>query len=403
MIFILQVMNFIRDEGRLSSAILAEERGVFPNYKGSIYEDIGLKLRNATITTIAPTGTISMIAGCSSGVEPLFALAYVKHVLDGAEFVEVNPFFKEVLTEAGLYDEELMRMVAKKGSVKGIPYERIPEELQKVFVTAHDISPEWHVKIQAAFQEYTDNAVSKTVNLPHDASEEDVLKVYLLAYELGCKGLTVYRDGSRESQVLTAGIESGDKEQAAGSVSKEGIPAFVPRPRPRPEITSGVTKKIKIGCGNLYVTVNHDENGICEIFSNTGRYGGCPSQSEATSRLISIALRAGMCIEDIVEQLQGIRCPACLRRKEVKVLSCPDAISRVIMEVAGIDIKKNPRMAVPHKINVDAESEASEVDKVDDFDCENGIKPNTCPECGGFLEHEGGCAVCRDCGYSKCG
>jgi ribonucleoside-diphosphate reductase alpha chain len=328
-----QVMKFIRDEGRAASSTLAEERGVFPNYKGSIYEDMGLKLRNATITTIAPTGTISMIAGCSSGIEPLFALAYVKHVLDGAELIEVNPLFKEVLMEKGLYDEDLMRLVAKKGSVKGIPHERLPEEIQMLFRTAHDIAPEWHVKMQAAFQEYTDNAVSKTVNLPHDATEEDVAKVYFLAYELGCKGLTVYRDGSRESQVLTAGIERDKKEEAAG---KEGPPDFIPRPRPRPEATTGITKKVKIGCGNLYVTVNHDDNGICEIFSNTGRYGGCPSQSEAMSRLISISLRAGMQVEDIVEQLKGIRCPACLRRKDLEVLSCPDAIARVITEAVGI-------------------------------------------------------------------
>ncbi len=381
-----KVMKFIRDEGRGASSTLVEERGVFPNYEGSIYESMDLKLRNATITTIAPTGSISLLAGCSSGIEPLFAVAYVKHVLDDSELVEVNPYLEEALKSRGLYSEELMRKIAETGSLRGVP--GIPEDLQRVFVTAHDISPEWHVKMQAAFQENTDNAVSKTVNLPNNASQDDVAHVFSQAYNLGCKGVTVYRDGSRGIQVLTTGV-GGSKD----SQDKQKSTTFVPKPRPRPEVTVGMTKKIKIGCGNLYITVNHDENGICEIFSNTGRYGGCPSQSEATSRLTSIALRAGMDVEDIVEQLQGIRCPACLRRKDVKVLSCPDAMARVIMEVAGIK-NKNRGMAVPHKGGVDEEPSV---------DIEDDVFQVKCPDCGGILEHDSGCIVCRECGYSKCG
>ncbi|MEM3399820.1 MAG: vitamin B12-dependent ribonucleotide reductase [Candidatus Micrarchaeia archaeon] len=202
-----KVMKFISDEARAMSVELGERRGSFPNFKGSVWEKKGYKaMRNATLTTIAPTGTISIIAGVSSGIEPLFAISYVRKVLSGAELIEVNPIFEKIAQERGFYDEYLMQKIAKRGSIQAI--EEIPEDVRRVFVTAHDITPEWHVRMQAAFQKYVDNAVSKTINFPYHATPKDIEKAYMLAYKLGCKGITVYRDRSRSEQVLN--IMNGD-------------------------------------------------------------------------------------------------------------------------------------------------------------------------------------------------
>jgi ribonucleoside-diphosphate reductase alpha chain len=199
------VMKFINDESKKASEKLAEERGAFPNFTISTWKEGGYnKLRNATTTTIAPTGTISIIANCSSGIEPLFAVSFIRNILDNTEFVEVNPLFEKIARERGFYSTDLMKTIAKRGTIQGI--DSIPEDVKRVFVTAHDITPEWHVKMQAAFQRYTDNAVSKTVNFPSNASTKDVENVFILAYRLGCKGVTIYRDKSRSSQVLN--IES---------------------------------------------------------------------------------------------------------------------------------------------------------------------------------------------------
>ncbi|NTW05953.1 MAG: vitamin B12-dependent ribonucleotide reductase, partial [Peptococcaceae bacterium] len=325
-----KVMKFIQIEGRLESERLAIERGTFPNFEESVYKGVR-KMRNATITTIAPTGTISMICGASSGVEPIFAVAYTKNVMDGTSFIEVNPLFESFAQEYGFDSPSMMDKIAETGSVQGVP--AVPNWVQQVFVTAQEIDPQWHIQIQAAFQKYTDNAVSKTINFAKTATAEDIAKAYMLAYELNCKGLTVYRDGSRSEQVLSAGINGSRQEQEQG----EAPMANTIVPRPRPEVTMGVTEKIKIGCGNLYVSVNADEQGICEVFTNTGRAGGCSSQSEATARLISVALRSGLSVEVITEQIRGIRCPACIRREGVNVTSCPDAISRVIKKYMDVD------------------------------------------------------------------
>lgn len=377
-----KVMAFIRDEGRKASAVIAEKKGVFPYYDKSIYKNTGLKLRNATITTIAPTGTLSIIAGVSSGIEPLFAISYIRNVMDNDRLPEVNPVFREAAEKEGFYSDSLMERIATEGSI--YEFEEIPENIRRVFITAHDISPEWHIRMQAAFQKYTDNAVSKTVNLRNDATRDDVKEVYELAYETGCKGVTIYRDGSREAQVLNIGMTEHEKHD------NKGIGNTV-SPRPRPEITTGFTEKVKIGCGNLYITVNYDEYGICEVFTNLGRGGGCPSQSEATSRLISIALRSGMDVGSLVEQLKGIRCTSTIRKDGIKVMSCPDAIGRVIEKV--MKLSNGNGNANGNTINIVLDEE------------ENRKIPTgpACPECGQSVEHDGGCIVCRNCGFSKCG
>ncbi|MEG6614683.1 vitamin B12-dependent ribonucleotide reductase [Pseudoclostridium thermosuccinogenes] len=406
-----KVMKFIQEESRKASIEIAERKGVFPYYDKSIYKEMGIRVRNATTTTIAPTGTLSIIAGVSSGIEPLFAISYIRNVMDNDELVEVNPLFRQIAEKEGFYSEELMRRIAKKGSISG--FAEIPKYIRDVFVTSHDISPEGHVKMQAAFQKYTDNAVSKTVNLRHEATKEDVREVFILADKLNCKGVTIYRDGSRDSQVLNIGKVNNSK---ADETKQETKPVTHIEPRPRPNITTGFTEKVKIGCGNLYITVNYDEDGICEVFTNTGRAGGCPSQSEATARLVSIALRSGIKTKTIVEQLKGIRCPSTIRQKGLNVLSCPDAIGRLIEKVAklqnGTDEEVAGELSSTGILNIprptancdtSACSTCTMQDSCNNPDRNDAEVINACPECGRPVEHEGGCVVCRNCGYSKCG
>ena len=386
-----EVMELINRIGWEESKKLGDVRGAFPLFEQSTLKD-GNIVRNATVTTIAPTGTLSIIAGVSSGVEPVFAYAFIRNVMDNTEMVEVNPILRDTLEERGLYSEELMRKIASEGTLAHIP--EIPEDIRRVFVCSHDVSPEYHVKMQAAFQRHTDNAVSKTVNFVKTATVDDVREVYDLAYHLGCKGVTIYRDGSRDSQVLNIGKVKRADESAA-----EAVPVYPTNitPRPRPEVTSGFTERVKIGCGNLYVTVNYDETGICEVFTSTGKAGGCPSQSEATARLASIALRSGISVEEILDQLKGIRCPSTVRQPGMKCTSCPDGIAKVIKKVDDL-IKSGKSSAVPPVISSAPEAPSAGMPL---GTADKGFK--FCPECGSAVEHEGGCVVCRNCGYSKCG
>ena len=372
-----EVMAFIHTEARNASAKLAEKRGVFPNFKGSVY-DGKLKLRNATLTTIAPTGTLSIIGDCSSGIEPLFAVAFTKNVMDNDKLPEVNQIFLRMAKEGGFYSDDMLKEVGKTGHLHNA--KGVPENIKKIFVTAHDIAPEWHINMQAAFQKATDNAVSKTVNFNSDATKEDVKKVYMMAYDTGCKGVTIYRDGSKEGQVLTV----GDKKNAGAVVQTAVAASHDLEPRKRPAVTFGKTIKMKTGCGNLYVTINEDENGLCEVFTAMGKSGGCAAaQSESVSRLVSVALRAGVKQDIIVKHLRGIRCPAPAWQEGGIVLSCPDAI--------GIALEK-----YMHEKKDTNEKFIFKLDEGRQFTGE------MCPECGATLEHEGGCNVCKICGYSKC-
>lgn len=396
-----KLMSFINDTAHAASRELTKTRGAFPAFEQSIYAG-GEPIRNATCTTIAPTGTISIICGASSGVEPLFALSFVRNVMDNDELPQVDAYFEEVARREGFYSPELMRKIAKEGTLHNIS--EVPQHVKDIFVTAHDISPKYHIRMQSAFQRFTDNAVSKTVNFPNTATREDVANVYMLAYKLRCKGVTIYRDGSRDGQVLYVGDKKEDaKPQVMAKIT----------PRPRPEITRGITEKVVIGCGNLYVTVNYDDTGICEVFANLGRAGGCPSQSEATSRLISTALRSGMDVESLIEQLRGIRCHSTLRQKatnpNIKVLSCPDAIGRVLEKVVklkALDDEMRHEYERGHCAKEDKceKREARTESDVERCDCMLDVGEDAlCPECGSKMEHEGGCVMCRSCGYSKCG
>ncbi|HIJ60855.1 MAG TPA: vitamin B12-dependent ribonucleotide reductase [Nitrospirae bacterium] len=374
-----KVMSFIQTEGRLASCALAEERGTFPNYDKSIFFGEML-VRNATITTIAPTGSLSIIAGCSSGIEPLFAVSFVRNILEGTKLIDVNPYFEAEAKALGFFSRELSENIASKGSISTI--NEIPEEMRRVFVTAHDITPEDHIRMQAAFQKYTDNAVSKTVNFTNKATVKDVEDVYLLAYKLGCKGVTVYRDGSRDEQVLsTNNIKTKDKHSLKQSEQKI-------LPKKRPELIKGSTRLMKTGCGNLYVTINEDQSGTpFEVFTNIGKAGGCASsQAEAIGRLLSLALRSGVECEEIVKQLKGISCHQHSWYAGGRILSCSDAIGKALekyhsgkMDMGGNSESKNTHSELYRLGHIGA-----------------------CPECGGAVEHEGGCTVCHNCGFTRC-
>ena len=415
-----EVMAFIQEKGREESVRLAGIRGVFPNFKGSTYDKLGMKLRNATITTIAPTGTISIIASCSSGVEPLFALAFTRTVMDGTALVEVNPLFEEAARVGGFDDPETMKLVAGSGGTHGI--EGIPDNVKGVFVTSHDISPDHHIKMQVAFQESTDNAVSKTVNFPNSATIEDVAEAYLLSYRLGCKGVTVYRDGSRDAQVLTMGsdkeksktnLEADVKEALAVAQGVQDLPL---KPKPRGEVAFGVTRKVKTGCGNLYVIINGDEEGRpMEIFTQIGKAGGCvASQCESMGRLSSLALRSGVQPEEIITQMRGISCHLPVGYGSEKVMSCADAMGQALDWYLRYktSVKSDQPENVPTSFIADTligntvpREEMMELsqDKLD-FTLANAIfKRGACPDCGGTVEHSDGCVVCRGCGYTECG
>ncbi|MFQ5977396.1 MAG: adenosylcobalamin-dependent ribonucleoside-diphosphate reductase [Candidatus Heimdallarchaeota archaeon] len=370
-----ELMIFIQTEARKTSALLAEERGPFPNFNGSTLDHAGLPpMRNATVTTIAPTGSISILANCSSGIEPVFALSFTKNVLDGEQLVEVNPIFRQKAMERGLLtgnpvsDHQVLQAISKNGGrLQGLP--EIPENLQRAFVTATEIEAPWHVKMQAAFQKHgVDNAVSKTINFPNSATREDITQAFLLAYQLGCKGLTVYRDGSRQFQVLETKESPTQRRGAIG-------------PRPRPEETLGGTIKNKTGCGSIYITINEDDAGLAEVFVRIGKSGGCAaSQAEATGRLISLALRSGVVVDHIIDTLQGIRCPSPAWNEGGAILSCSDAVAKTLAKHVG---KENG-----------ASSESKNI---------NGHNPQ-CPDCGELLIFKEGCISCPNltCGYSEC-
>ncbi|MFO7964186.1 MAG: vitamin B12-dependent ribonucleotide reductase [Desulfobacterales bacterium] len=352
-----KIMAFIQSESKAASANLAKKRGNFPFYPGSIHDNPETPfMRNATTTTIAPTGTISLISGTSSGIEPIFAVAHVRHVLEDQKLPHIHPLFLELAKKNKFYSDELVSEITRTGSVQSLP--QVPDSIKRLFATSHEIPAARHIGIQAAFQKFTDNAVSKTINFPNASSPEAVKNAYLQAYNSGCKGLTIYRYGSRDRQVLSLGGEKTDAKIA---------------PRPRPEQTHGVTQRISTGCGNLYVTVNSDDEGTCEVFAQMGKTGGCASsQIEAAGRLASLALRSGVKVDAIIKQLIGIRCPSPSWQNGRMVLSCPDAIAQVLRDVSHSNVMENTYMA------------------------------GVCPECGDTLSHEEGCLVCHSCGFSKC-
>ena len=402
-----QVMRFIRERTHQASTAMAQERGPFPAWEGSVYNggDGEVRLmRNSAPTTIAPTGTISIIAGASSGIEPLFALGYVRNVMDNTRLVESNPFFEAVARYEGFYSEELIEEIAQTGTLENL---NVPQWVKEVFRTSHDISPEWHVRMQGAAQAHTDNAVSKTINFPHTATVEDVAKAYMLAYELGCKGITVYRDGSKDGQVLSTGDSGQGKQEDAASMVQA-------TPRSRPQAIQGVTERVRTGHGNMYVTINFDENQRpFEVFGNLGKAGGCDSaQLEAISRLVSLALRSGIDPSAVLEQLRGITCcPAW--DDGTLVRSGPDAVALALeRQTYGSDSR-----AVHHGEAVQMAFAPEVVHNGNGNGNGNGhvqgngngqatgsvqLTGRRCPDCNTPVVYQEGCLMCISCGWNKC-
>ncbi len=384
-----EVMSFIKKEALEKSKELAKEKGVFPNWEKSVFKEKNIKLRNATLTTIAPTGSISMIADCSAGVEPLFSLAYIKTVLGGKQLHYVNERFIKLAKDQGFYSKELEDEILEKGNLSNV--NNVPDDVKKLFVTALEIPAEWHIKMQAAFQKYTDNAVSKTINLPEDASVEDIKNCYKLAYELGCKGLTIYRDKSLFEQVVNFKV-------------KDNEVFFRTKPKERPAVVYGMTRRIKVPCGNLFITINLDENKEpFEVFITAGKAGGCLSaNTEAIGRLISYILRTNpdswTHLENIVGQLRGIGCGREVGFGKNKVLSCPDAVA---IELYKFLVEANKvKDELPEKF--DSENFESPFKKENNNLIDINIQMGACPNCGSPLIFQEGCAKCTRCNYTQC-
>ncbi|MEJ2547370.1 MAG: vitamin B12-dependent ribonucleotide reductase [Gemmatimonadota bacterium] len=467
-----ELMRFVDEEAKVESERLARERGVFPEWERSIWgpddscarDEMGARirpmrrLRNCNVTTVAPTGTISIIAGCSSGIEPLFAVAFMRNQA-GVLMPDVNPEFVKVAKEGDWYSEELMRRIADEGHIH---FDEVPAEVQAAFVTAHDVTPEQHIRMQAAFQQYTDSAISKTCNFPKEATVEDVRRIFELAYELDCKGVTVYRDGSREAQVLSTGKTARKvaAEAAArgvhaspgtGLVDPETVAAFEkldntelaaelagalarveelegeleeqgetiaaleggfmkqPEMRKRPAILKGVTRKIDSPLGDMYVTINEDEEGRpFEVFVALGKAGGpAMADAEAIGRLISLALRSGISLRSVHKQLRGISSDRAVGFGANKVLSSPDAIAQVVEryleEKEGIQ-QSLPIPEVGAAKQTNGGTQTSEKPVIHRFETQAAIQfIGTCPDCGSSLEFAEGCMKCHACGYSECG
>jgi ribonucleoside-diphosphate reductase alpha chain len=388
-----RIMAFIERVGHDESAHLATERGAFPRWSESIYRH-ERPLRNSTVTTVAPTGTISIIGGCSSGIEPLFAVAY-SHIVGDRHLTFVNPQFERLARARGFYSEALMTKVAAQGTVQGLS--EVPPDVQRVFVTAHQIAPDWHVRTQAAFQRHLDNGCSKTINLPHTATVEDVGKAYLLAYNEGCLGITVFRDGSKTDQVLRLGTTNKtastvDRPAAQGGHDMAEPPAPESKRqavKPRPRKVQGVTYRVATPLGTAFITVNINGNDEpFEVFANVGKAGSdTASVSEAVGRLTSLILRLPSPLtpterlREVVGQLKGIGGGRHLGYGRARIRSLPDAIAQVLAEHLGIAESEEaaPTQPMPESVG------------------------DLCPECGqATLVFEEGCQKCYSCGFTEC-
>jgi len=423
-----KVMKFVNDTSLHASEILAEERGVFPNFKDSIYDERGkyfrtkAKPRNCARTTIAPTGTIAIAAGLQgSGIEPFFSIAYIRYNAKGIDalkagetpaeentFYENNNLFAAAAQQHnyfGLQPKELWQKIADNhGSVRGI--KEIPEHLQRIFTCAYDVIPKYHILHQAAFQRYTDNAVSKTINLPNSATVEDIKDAYWLAFKEGVKGITVYRDGSKAFQVLST-VKKEAKQDKLGEKAEAAVKPIEVGPRPRPETLTGSTYKIKTGYGSLFVTINNDEAGKpFEVFATTGKTGGVlAAKSEAICRLISLALRSGIDVEVIIDQLLGIRGPIPTFSKFGIVFSIPDAIAKILkvhINAGQTQLAEFSRPEVHQQLPFEKPANGAKNGGIRKTIADAGDLPE-CPECHNILEFGEGCVICHFCGYSKCG
>ncbi len=381
-----KIMKFVNDNAREASCKLAEVRGVFPFWEKSVYAGTDYRPRNMAITTIAPTGTISVVADASSGIEPVFSLGYQKNTVEGKTLYYVSPILVEQLKQRNIYSDGLIEKIVKNGGVlKGI--EEIPEDIKKVFVTALEIEPEWHIKIQSAIQEFTDNAVSKTINLPQSATVEDVRSAYRLSYSMDTKGITIYRSGSRSFEPM---------QKVKGNENKKEI-IVSPKKKPTPIVANGIRIKKKCDVGSVYSSIFYEENdGPVEVFVTLGKSGGyLAAAAEVTGRLASLALKYGANLDEISEQLVGISCGQKVGMGNGAVLSMFDAVGKSILEIS-----RGEQLTIFDKPEV---IDQMELPKTND-QTEAESKFGACPDCGSPLRAEEGCFKCTNpfCGYSKC-
>jgi ribonucleoside-diphosphate reductase alpha chain len=414
-----EVMKFIQKKAHEASEELGKEKGSFPEFKKSTWASAGKKyMRNTRVTTIAPTGTISIVANCNPGIEPVFALGYRrKNSMGGADQEVIDPLIEQVSKALGFYNEKFLHSIASGKHLSELAADfKIDPAIVDVFQTTHEIDPEDHVKIQAAFQKFIDSAVSKTINLPNSASWQDIARIYTLAYELKCKGITVFRDGSKDPALQVGTAKNEQKPVAAENMA---MPRNTLEPRNRGEFTSGKTYEVKTEQGDLYVTINSDDKGIFEVFLNLGKSGSFSAgYTEALGRLISMSLRSGIMPIMIVKQLQGIRTSTPTLNKGMIVYSVPDAVAKILkkhLELVEQQIKLLPEGT---KSQQQQEVITQEVKTVEPIEIIEPVvedqkskysKSNEfgdlfeCPECGSDLEYAEGCILCRSCGYSKCG
>ena len=412
-----KVMSAIQGAAEEASRALAKEKGVFPNLPLSVFAGRKVEMRNAALTNVAPTGATSMMLDTSSGVEPNFALAYIKQDKDGVQYHYLNKYFEAELHRRGLDSETIEKIkeeIVKNGSIARMT--ELPYDLRETFVVSMDMSGEEHVRMQAAFQRHLDNSISKTINFPGSATREEIKRSFILAWKLGCKSCTVYREGSRVVQILNLG--TGDNVVStveAPAKRKDRFGLEIDRgklsPRVRPSVMNGKTYKVKTGYGNLYITVNNDENGApFEVFATIGKSGGFfQEQSEGICRLISLALRAGIKVEEIINDLKGIRGPMPTFTDKGTILSLPDAIAKILEEHVRTDGSVGTELPAGEKLSLEAEGEIKEpvavvaklVSEKSRSMADYGMMPG-CPECGDILQLSEGCLNCRSCGFSRC-
>ena len=465
-------MKTIQDESHRTSVTLAEDKGVFPHWKESTWYTQGIKRRNTMVTTVAPTGSISMFFDTSSGIEPNFALSFTKQDKDGHTYRYVNQHLEQALRDRGIYSDELMDQIILEGSLQNVA--GVPQDIKDVFRVSMDIAARDHIRAQAAFQKHVENSISKTINFPNEASVKDIEDGYIMAWKLGCKGCTLYRDGSREVQVLNLN-KNLDKAKSlapgmenvslSGAMGKDKVPdpsrlgdraaadgarlnsTETPEParlaakvlsgtvvngngnheetqtgrtlvRERPDVMNGLTYRIRTSYGNMFVTINEDENGPFEVFSQLGKAGGFfQAQTEAICRLISLGLRSGIGINVVIDQLKGIRGPDIMFSNGGTIHSLPDAIARVLenhikrgqtelsLNFGAKETKKlesAPEMVVspaPVSGRETTNGHSAQKQSIANF----GHAP-ACPDCGSSsMILKEGCMTCQMCGFSKCG
>ncbi len=413
-----KLMAFIRDNADAESMALAEERGPFPAWHDSSAAERGDKpYRNACRLTVAPTGTISMIAGASSGIEPIFALAFRKqNILEGKTLYYVDKNFERISKERGFYSEDLLEHLSDGGSLQD--RDDVPDDVKRLFHVASDISPRDHVLMQAAFQEATDAGISKTINFANDATVEDVEDAYMLAWETHCKGITVYRAGSREKEVLTSGTSDNVNSESTLNENTVGIPQYI-APKERPALLNGITRRVRTGRGNLFVTVNMASDGRpFEVFATHGKAGGNDAaMAEAVSRMASLSLRSGINPVDVSEQLRGITDVPAWDEGEM-IRSVPDAIAsvldRIIAEAATSHTPEELTEAessqagmfeppTPKELGMPTAQTAIVIGQEQKVSVPVGAQAaELCPECSSTVAHVEGCLKCFSCGYSKC-